>query len=134
MNHNDSGKFESNYISVNVPENNSVMLKSLIGSRLGIFIAHGEGKFNLNQNDFNLALTYSSSDYPTNPNGSSLNAAGVVSRDGRHLAMMPHIERVIFPWQCAHYPSERKTDEITPWLEGFVNAFNWVKEKVTIEN
>jgi phosphoribosylformylglycinamidine synthase len=117
MNHNDSGKFESNYISVNVPENNSVMLKSLIGSRLGIFIAHGEGKFNLNQNDFNLALTYSSSDYPTNPNGSSLNAAGVVSRDGRHLAMMPHIERVIFPWQCAHYPSERKTDEITPWLE-----------------
>ena len=132
MLHNNSGKFESNYITVNIPENNSVMLNSLGGSRLGIFIAHGEGKFAIESGDYNLAMTYTSSDYPTNPNGSALNAAGIVSKDGRHLAMMPHLERAIFPWQCAHYPSNNKTDECTPWLEAFVNAYNWVKEKVAI--
>ena len=132
MLHNNSGKFESNYITVNIPENNSVMLGSLSGSRLGIYVAHGEGKFDISEGDYNLIMTYTSADYPTNPNGSALNTAGVVSSDGRHLAMMPHIERAIFPWQCAHYPLSRKKDEITPWLEGFVNAFNWVKENSTV--
>ena len=55
----------------------------------------------------------------------------LVSDNGRHLVMMPHIERAIFPWQCAHYPLNRKNDEITPWLEAFINAFNWVKENST---
>ena len=79
-------------------------------------------------------MTYTSSSYPTNPNGSHLNAAGVVSNDGRHLAVMPHLERAIFPWQCAHYPLNSKKDEVTPWLEAFSNAFQWVKNKVTNDN
>jgi phosphoribosylformylglycinamidine synthase len=131
MLHNNSGKFESNYITVNIPNNKSVMLGSLSGSRLGIYVAHGEGKFDISNGDYNLIMTYTSSDYPTNPNGSALNTAGVVSSDGRHLAMMPHIERAIFPWQCANYPLSKKNDEITPWLEAFVNAFDWVKETTT---
>jgi phosphoribosylformylglycinamidine synthase len=128
MLHNDSGKFESNYLSVNIPKNNSVMLNSLSDSKLGIFIAHGEGKFDLSDGNYNIAMTYTSSSYPTNPNGSDSNAAAVVSDNGRHLAMMPHLERVIFPWQCAHYPKEKKLDEVTPWIEAFVNAFKWVKK------
>jgi phosphoribosylformylglycinamidine synthase len=132
MLHNDSHKFESNYLTVNVPENNSVMLNSLGGSRLGIFVAHGEGKFDIAEGDYNLAMTYASSDYPTNPNGSPMNAAGVVSPDGRHLAMMPHLERAIMPWQCAHYPEANKADECTPWLAAFLNAFEWVKEKISV--
>ena len=134
MQHNNSGKFESNYITVNIPQNNSVMLSSLSGSRLGIYVAHGEGKFDIKEGDYNLAMTYTSSSYPTNPNGSHLNAAGVVSNDGRHLAVMPHLERAIFPWQCAHYPLNRKKDEVTPWLEAFSNAFEWVKNKATNDN
>jgi phosphoribosylformylglycinamidine synthase len=132
MLHNDSHKFESNYLTVNIPENNSVMLNSLGGSRLGIFVAHGEGKFDIAEGDYNLAMTYASSDYPTNPNGSPMNAAGVVSPDGRHLAMMPHLERAIMPWQCAHYPEANKADECTPWLAAFLNAFEWVKEKISV--
>jgi phosphoribosylformylglycinamidine synthase len=46
--------------------------------------------------------------------------------DGRHLAMMPHLERAIYPWQWPHYPSDRK-DEITPWIEAFINARKWVE-------
>jgi len=129
MLHNNSGKFESTFINVTVPENNSVMLKTLAGSRLGIWVAHGEGKFHLpkSEDNYNIALKYSYSSYPANPNGSAFDTAGIVSDCGRHLAMMPHLERAIFPWQCANYPQDKLTDDNTPWLEAFVNAKNWIE-------
>ena len=132
MEHNNSGKFESTFLSVDIPENNSVMLNSLAGSSLGIWVAHGEGKFNLPEAEanYNIAMKYSASTYPANPNGSAYNTAGVVSEDGRHLAMMPHLERAIFPWQCGFYPADKKQDDVTPWIEAFVNAKNWVAEKI----
>lgn len=132
MEHNESHKFESTYLNVNIPETNSVMLKSLTGSRLGIWVAHGEGKFEFPQTEenYNIALKYSYSEYPGNPNGSDFGTAGIVSDNGRHLAMMPHLERAIFPWQCANYSSNKITDDNTPWLEAFVNAKNWIAEKV----
>lgn len=131
MEHNNSGKFESTFLSVAIPENNSVLLNSLAGSSLGIWVAHGEGKFNLPEAEanYNIAMKYSASTYPANPNGSAYNTAGVVSEDGRHLAMMPHLERAIFPWQCGFYPADKKQDDVTPWIEAFVNAKNWVAEK-----
>ena len=130
MDHNASGKFESIFLNVDVPETNSVMLSSLAGSKLGIWVAHGEGKFNLpyEENEYSIALKYSQAGYPGNPNGSAFNTAGIVSKDGRHLAMMPHLERAIYPWQCGTYPTDRKSDECTPWLEAFVNARKWVAE------
>lgn len=131
MLHNDSGKFESAYLNVNIPQNESIMLSSLSGSRLGIWVAHGEGKFSLpTATDFETVMLYSYSSYPGNPNGSDGDVAGIASQDGRHLAMMPHLERAFFPWQCAHYPEERLKDDCTPWLEAFVNAKNWVAEKI----
>jgi len=131
MLHNDSGKFESAFINVDVNENNSVMLKSLVGSRLGIWVAHGEGKFSFPcyRDNYNLVMSYSYEVYPGNPNGSDWSTAAVCSNNGRHLAMMPHLERSFFPWQWAYYPDERKADEITPWVEAFVNARKWVEEK-----
>lgn len=131
MTRNDSGKFESAFINVDVNENNSVMLKSLTGSRLGIWVAHGEGKFNFPcyRDNYNIAMTYSYDVYPGNPNGSDWSTAAVCSNNGRHLAMMPHLERSFFPWQWAYYPDNRKTDEVTPWIEAFVNARKWVVEK-----
>ncbi len=132
MLHNDSGKFESAFINVDVNENNSVMLKSLAGSRLGIWVAHGEGKFSFPcyRDNYNLVMSYSYYQYPGNPNGSDWDTAGVCSNNGRHLAMMPHLERSFFPWQWAYYPDERKDDEVTPWIEAFVNARKWVEEKI----
>jgi phosphoribosylformylglycinamidine synthase len=134
MAHNKSGKFESGYLNVDIEENNSVMLKSLAGSKLGIWVAHGEGRFLFEgaEEDYNIAIKYSSGNYPANPNSSEFNAAGIYSNDGRHLAMMPHLERIIFPWQGAHYAVDRKQDDVTPWLEAFVNARNWVAMK-TVE-
>lgn len=131
MLHNDSHKFESQFVGLTIPENNSVMLGSLSGSKLGVWVAHGEGKFNLPkaENEYNIIAKYTHADYPANPNGSDYNTAGICSADGRHLAMMPHPERAIFPWQCAHYPVNRKNnDQVTPWIEAFVNARVWVEK------
>ncbi len=131
MLHNDSHKFESGFVGLTIPENNSVMLGSLSGSKLGVWVAHGEGKFYLPkaENEYNIIAKYSHAGYPANPNGSDYNTAGICSTDGRHLAMMPHPERAIFPWQCANYPADRKnSDQITPWVEVFVNARVWVEK------
>ena len=130
MLHNDSHKFESNFLGVTVPMNRSVMFGSLSGSKLGIWVAHGEGKFSLPypEDHYNVVLKYSYDEYPGNPNGSDYSVAGIASQDGRHLAMMPHLERACFPWENAYYPLDRKEeDQITPWMEAFVNARKWVE-------
>lgn len=132
MLHNDSHKFESEFVSLSIPENNSVMLSSLSGSKIGVWVAHGEGKFSLPyaEEKYHIAAKYNYAEYPANPNGSDFSTAAICSADGRHLAMMPHPERAIFPWQCAHYPMERlNSDQVTPWVEAFVNARKWVEEK-----
>ncbi len=131
MDHNKSHKFESAFIDLTIPQNNSVMFGSLSGSRLGIWVAHGEGKFNLPEgtDNYNIVAQYSYKSYPGNPNGSPRGIAGLASADGRHLAMMPHLERAIFPWQCAWYPASRRNDDVTPWLQAFVNARNWIAAK-----
>ena len=130
MDHNDSQKFESNFIGLSIPENNSVMFGNLAGSKLGIWVAHGEGKFNLPEgaDNYNVVAQYNYRSYPANPNGSPRGIAGIASKDGRHLAMMPHLERAIFPWQCGFYPQARQADEVTPWIQAFVNAKNWIAD------
>lgn len=132
MLHNDSHKFESAFVGVTVPTNRSVMFGSLSGDRLGIWVAHGEGKFDLplSEDDYNVVLKYTYDAYPGNPNGSHYGVAGICSPDGRHLAMMPHLERAFFPWQCGYYPAARRDeDQVTPWIEAFVNARNWIETK-----
>ena len=130
MVHNDSHKFESNFITLDIPKNHSVMFGSLSGSKLGIWVAHGEGKFDFpyEEKDYHIVAKYNYDGYPANPNGSPWAVAGVCSQDGRHLAMMPHLERAMFPWQCAYYPLEHRNDEVTPWIEAFVNARKWIEE------
>ena len=144
MLHNDSHKFESEFISLTIPQNNSVMFGSLSGNKLGLWVAHGEGKFLLRQasegrdslpeaeSAYNVIAKYNYHGYPANPNGSAYDvagicSAGICSQDGRHLCMMPHLERAVFPWQNAWYPADRRQDEVTPWIEAFVNARKWVE-------
>ena len=130
MTHNDSHKFESCFVSVDVLDNNSVMFGSLTGKTLGTWVAHGEGKFVMPfaEEKYRIPAKFSYSNYPGNPNGSDYDTAAICSEDGRHLAMMPHIERAIYPWQWANYPAERNDDQVTPWIEAFLNALNWIKQ------
>ncbi|MBL4605934.1 MAG: phosphoribosylformylglycinamidine synthase subunit PurQ, partial [Flavobacteriaceae bacterium] len=130
MTYNDSGKHESAFTSVKIQENNSVMLSSLAGTTLGVWISHGEGKFDLpySEDNYDIVAKYSYEGYPHNPNGSDFNTAMLCDKTGRHLATMPHIERSTFQWNWANYPTERK-DEVSPWLEAFVNARTWIENK-----
>ena len=123
MDYNDSRKHESGFTSVKILPNNSVMLSTLAGAQLGVWISHGEGKFYMPkaENNYQIVAKYGYEGYPANPNGSDYNTAMMCSADGRHLATMPHIERSIFQWNWAHYPKGRR-DEIGPWIEAFVNA------------
>ncbi len=128
MHHNDSHKFESSFLTIDVEDNDAIMFKSLSNCQLGVWVAHGEGKFSFpyEESRYNVVAKYTYAQYPGNPNGSDYNAAAIASDDGRHLAIMPHIERAILPWQWAHYPN--RNDEVTPWIEAFTNAKNWIKK------
>jgi phosphoribosylformylglycinamidine synthase len=130
MVHNDSHKHESSFTSVKIQENNSVMLSSLAGTTLGVWISHGEGKFSLPyaEDKYHIVAKYGYEGYPANPNGSDFNTAMLCDKTGRHLVTMPHIERSTFQWNWAHYPEGRK-DEVSPWLEAFVNARKWVESQ-----
>lgn len=128
MLHNESGKHESNFTSLTVQENNSVMLSTLAGSTLGVWVSHGEGKFEMSdaEDTYQIVAKYGYDEYPANPNGSNYNAAMICDKTGRHLVMMPHIERSLFQWHWANYPNGRK-DEVSPWMEAFVNARKWIE-------
>ena len=130
MTYNDSKKHESAFTSVKIQENNSIMLSSLAGATLGVWISHGEGKFKLpyKEDNYDIVAKYGYDAYPHNPNGSDYNTAMLCDTTGRHLVTMPHIERSTFQWNWANYPLERN-DEVSPWLEAFINAKNWVLEK-----
>ena len=129
MLHNDSHKHESIFSSVKVQKNDSVMLKTLAGTTLGVWVSHGEGKFNLleEEKQYNIVAKYAYEGYPANPNGSDYNTAMLCDKTGRHLVMMPHIERSTFPWNWAYYPTDKK-DEVSPWIEAFVNARLWLEK------
>jgi phosphoribosylformylglycinamidine synthase len=130
MKHNSSRKHESGFTSVTIQDNNSVMLSTLAGATLGVWISHGEGRFNLPlpEENYNIVSKYAYSDYPANPNGSDYNTAMLCDKTGRHLVMMPHIERSTFQWNWANYPKNRN-DEVSPWHEAFVNARKWIETK-----
>lgn len=134
MHYNESQKFESGFVGISIPQNNSVMLGSLSDTTLGAWFAHGEGKFYLpkSDNQYNIVAKYAYDNFPANPNGSDYAAAAICSADGRHLAMMPHLERAIFPWQWAYYPQERMDkDQVSPWIEAFVNAKKWIEARLS---
>jgi phosphoribosylformylglycinamidine synthase len=127
MTFNDSKKHESAFTSVKIQKNNSIMLSTLEGSNLGVWISHGEGKFKLplKEENYNIVAKYSYDNYPSNPNGSDYNTAMLCDITGRHLVTMPHIERSIFKWNWANY-IENRNDQVSPWIEAFTNARDWI--------
>ena len=129
MDYNESNKFECVFTSLKIAENNSVMFSNFSNSELGIWSAHGEGRFKLpkSESEYNIIAKYSNSSFPTNPNGSDYDTAILSSKDGRHIAMMPHLERSTFPWNWGYYPKSKESDDISPWIYAFINAYNWLK-------
>ena len=129
MDHNDSGKFECVFTSVEIEKNNSIMFKNFEDTNLGIWSAHGEGKFILpgEETDYNIIGKYSKNSFPSNPNGSDFNTAILANKDGRHIAMMPHLERSLFPWNWGFYPKNKSSHTISPWIQAFKNAYEWLK-------
>ncbi|MCX7696094.1 MAG: phosphoribosylformylglycinamidine synthase [Bacteroidales bacterium] len=129
MEQNDSGKFESAFVLVDIHPSPSIILKPMENSKLGIWIAHGEGKFIFEnpREKLHIPMTYAYDQYPGNPNGSMYQAAAICSSDGRHLAMMPHLERSIFPWQWPYYP-DKIGHNITPWFLAFEAARKWLSQ------
>ena len=130
MLHNDSHKYESAFVGVTIEESPAIMLQSVKGASLGIWVSHGEGKFDLPESisEYNIAMRYNYREYPGNPNGSPDGIAAVCSSDGRHLAMMPHPERSLYPYNWAWYHPERGQDEISPWIEIFTDAYKWLSK------
>ncbi len=126
---NKSRKFDSAFLGVRILPNKSAMLSNMEGMELGIWVAHSEGQFSLPypEKEYHIPIKYSGHTYPANPNGSDYDVAGLCSDNGRHLVMMPHLERAYLPWQCGYYPTERKNDNITPWIQAFVNARKWIE-------
>ena len=97
MLHNDSHKFESTFISLTIPTNRSVMFGSLSGSKLGIWVAHGEGKFSLpyGEDKYNVVAKYSYDEYPGNPNGSDYSIAAKRIFLLRGTCYLPLAERML---------------------------------------
>ena len=126
---NKSGKFESRCPYVKINPTNSIMLKGMDDLILPVWIAHGEGRFVLEKEPHQIPIQYvdingdTTEQYPFNPNGSKSGISALCSKDGRHLAMMPHPERSFISWQL---PYDNKSNQLyTLWLQLFINAYQW---------
>ncbi|XP_054707520.1 phosphoribosylformylglycinamidine synthase-like [Uloborus diversus] len=137
-----SERFESRFVSVKILKSPSIMLSDMENSVLGVWVAHGEGRFKFKNTDHLMDIKSKNlnpliyvddcgeptMEYPMNPNGSVYSIAALCSNDGRHLAMMPHPERCVLPWQWPWMPAEwegMKSMPASPWLKMFKNAFDW---------
>ena len=141
--HNTSGRFESRWVQVEVLPSPSVLLSGMEGAKLGVWVAHGEGRLVYPDQAVQQAvmerqlapLAYldpygaPTETYPYNPNGSPLGITALCSPDGRHLAMMPHPERCFRLWQLPWQPPSWEGLQASPWLRMFQNARTWCMEQ-----
>ncbi len=135
---NDSGKFEDRWVNLQVASDKSVFLSGI--ESLYLPIAHAEGKFvardDQQLNDLDkagrLVLRYVNDGaaagngagavpYPSNPNGSQRNVAGLSDSTGRVLGLMPHPERHIDPTQHPRW-TRGDANEVGDGLAVFANA------------
>ncbi|MDK1029512.1 MAG: phosphoribosylformylglycinamidine synthase I [Anaerolineae bacterium] len=123
---NSSGHFECRWVTLKPDFSNpSPWLQEL--SSILCPVAHGEGRFLMQEGEMlpreQIALTYTFEDgslangnYPTNPNGSTDDIAGITNQQGNVLGLMPHPENHIHPYQnpfwsrSKHFEHNKKTN------------------------
>jgi len=136
--HNKSARFEARFINLRVEKSNSMWFRGMEGSVLGMWSAHGEGRFEFPREALRqkveqeglVALRFvddhgvPTETYPFNPSGSPCGIAGLSTANGRHLALMPHPERSVLKWQQPWMPEswDRAGSQAAPWLQMFINA------------
>ena len=133
---NQSEQFEARFVMVEVQPSPSILFDGMVGSRMPIVVAHGEGYADFGNTqrlhaaqplvtlryvDHNGKPTLT---YPLNPNGSPQGITGLTTPDGRFSIMMPHPERVFRAVQNSWYPNDWQ--ENGAWLRLFQNARKWV--------
>ncbi|KAI1420277.1 CobB/CobQ-like glutamine amidotransferase domain-containing protein [Xylaria sp. FL1777] len=141
---NKSQQYEGRYCMVKIGNGaqKSIFFDGMEGSSLPIATAHGEGRAEFSSPaklqsivDEGLApLRYVDNfgavteRYPSNPNGSPQGIAGITSRDGRVLAIMPHPERTIMADVASYVPQKQLKEfgQYSPWIKMFRNARKWV--------
>ncbi|TFK44071.1 CobB/CobQ-like glutamine amidotransferase domain-containing protein [Crucibulum laeve] len=142
---NRSERFEARVSMLEIVDNevtrSSVFLSGMIGSKLPVAVAHGEGRASFTKKGQQqtlekhnlIALRYVDSTgaptevYPLNPNGSPAGITGVQTPSGRVLALMPHPERVTMLESNSWYPPAFADawKNGGPWFRLFQNARKW---------
>ncbi len=130
LTYNERGHFECRWVTLNAnPQSQSFWMRGLEDG-IDTPVAHGEGRFlcddatlvHLEQHNL-IALTYSSLEYPANPNGSRSSIAGITNSAGNVLGLMPHPENHIFGWQHPRYHrSEGGRSGLTLFKNAIENA------------
>ena len=129
LNENLSNRFESRFIPIHINQQETtknIFFKNMNDTLFGTWNAHKFGRIEYDSQDFEPILYYSSDKYPFNPNGSKNNVAGICSRDGRILGMMPHFERSFLNYQCATIPNLYKHIKYTPWMYMALNIIEFL--------
>ncbi|MGK7295427.1 MAG: phosphoribosylformylglycinamidine synthase [Candidatus Wenzhouxiangella sp. M2_3B_020] len=141
--HNRSRQFEARLSLVEIVDSPSILFEGMVGSRLPVATAHGEGRAVFESGAAmqraDVALRYvdgsgePAARYPDNPNGSPAGVTGLSAADGRVTIMMPHPERLLravnYSWAPADW-YEKGHDGAggwSPWSRMFENARAWVE-------
>jgi len=137
---NESRAFESRFPTVEILPSPSIFFHGMEGSRLGVWVAHGEGRVWLadkateNYIRRHLLTTLAYVDpcgkhterYPFNPSGSLEGWTGFCDKTGRFNIMMPHLtDRAFLLRQWPWLPKEFRELEAAPWMKPLQNAYDW---------
>ena len=102
---NQSGRYECRWVHVRSCLDTPFTRK---GQIIAIPVAHAEGQL-FGGDHQQISLAYcdkhgapAQGQHPLNPNGAEADAAAISAHRGRILALMPHPERALFPWQHPH--------------------------------
>ncbi|MDB4860617.1 phosphoribosylformylglycinamidine synthase I [Alphaproteobacteria bacterium] len=136
---NNSDIYQCRWVNLKINSNHSPWLQNI--DYLHLPIAHQEGKFIIPKDVINeikknklIGIQYANDNgklanikFPYNPNGSELDIAGLISKDGKVLAMMPHPERAFYFYHQPNWQELNKKNEYADGYKIFRNARNYFK-------
>ena len=133
---NKSEQYEARTVLLEIRESPSILFAGMVGSRIPVATAHGEGQAVFRDQAQQDAVRWqcaaqfvdnhghATEQFPANPNGSPLGMTAFTTLDGRFTIMMPHPERVVLAANLSWHPSAWRNE--SPWMRVFRNARAWV--------